>query len=128
MPKTSQHTSYVAPSGKQAYEYEFFGPYGPAVIICALPLVMWGLVYGCNVDGCLQLYPSFQVPGFPAGQPIYTHQAMLAVIGWFTVILLMHLLLPSQSVQGVLLPDGQRLSYKLNGGYILRPSIAAICH
>eukprot|EP00877_Chromochloris_zofingiensis_P005131 jgi/Chrzof1/14619/Cz09g09210.t1 len=26
----------------------------------------------------------------------------------------MHLLLPSQSVQGVLLPDGQRLSYKLN--------------
>lgn len=96
-------------------EYEFFGPYVPGVITVALPLVVLGLSYACNAEGCLQLIPRLSVPGFPSDQALYTHEAMLAVAGWFGLVLLLHLLLPGQLAQGVLLPNKQRLQYKLNG-------------
>ena len=64
----------------------------------------------------MQLYPKFWVPLFTPDQPIYTHTAMAAVAGWFALVLLRHLLLPGNRALGVLLPDGSRLTYKLNGG------------
>lgn len=93
------------------------GPYGPAVIILALPLVVIGLVYACNESGCLQLWPSIWVPGFPPGAALYTHEAMAAVLGWFSLVLLLHKLLPGQVAQGAPLPvpGHPRLEYKLNG-------------
>jgi hypothetical protein len=100
---------------REHFEYEFFGPHGPAVIVAVLPLVVLALPYACNAQGCLKLWPSFAVPGFPPGQDLYTHQAMLAVLGWFAFTLLLHLLLPGQHVLGVLLPNRTRLTYKLNG-------------
>eukprot|EP00879_Flechtneria_rotunda_P016886 GHRR01017676.1.p1 GENE.GHRR01017676.1~~GHRR01017676.1.p1 ORF type:complete len:424 (+),score=84.03 GHRR01017676.1:223-1494(+) len=96
------------------FEYEFLGPYGPAILVPVLPLVVLGLSYACNPQRCLQLYPSLRVPAFPAGQPIYTHEAMAAVAGWFAFISGLHLLLPGEWAQGVLLPNGRRLKYKLN--------------
>jgi hypothetical protein len=97
-------------------EFEFFGPHGPALLLLALPLTVLGLAYGCNERGCMQLLPTFWVPGFAPDQPIYTHEAMAAVTGWFALVLLLHLLLPGKHVKGVPLPDGSRLTYKLNGG------------
>eukprot|EP00878_Enallax_costatus_P039401 GHUV01045074.1.p1 GENE.GHUV01045074.1~~GHUV01045074.1.p1 ORF type:complete len:123 (-),score=7.20 GHUV01045074.1:14-382(-) len=97
------------------FHYEFMGPYGPALIIIALPLVVLGLSYACNANGCLQLFPYVYVPGFPASTQLYTHEAMLAVAGWFTLVLVLHLLLPGQTAQGVELPNRRRLTYKLNG-------------
>jgi hypothetical protein len=101
--------------GHQAHEYEFFGPIGTTVLTTVLPLVVLGLVYACNGSGCLQLAP-LALPGFPSGQPLYTHEAMLAVCGWFGAILALHLVLPAQAAQGVVLPNRRRLTYRLNGG------------
>lgn len=110
---------------EQHFEYEFFGPYGPAVLVFALPCVVLGLVYACNSEGCLQLSQVLQtplsqwslslLPGFPSDQPLYSHEAMAAVVGWFALVLLLHVLLPGDTAQGVLLPSGRRLTYKLNG-------------
>lgn len=109
----------MAQGAPHAQQFEFFGPHGPALLLLALPLTVLGLAYGCNERGCMQLYPKFWVPGFAPGQPIYTHEAMAAVAGWFALVLLLHLILPGQRAQGVALPDGSRLTYKLNGGPIL---------
>lgn len=96
------------------HEYEFFGPYGPAVLTAVLPCVVLGLVYACNSEGCFELsYPA--LTGFPSDQPLYSHEAMAAVIGWMSTMLLLHVLLPGEQVEGVLLPSGRKLPYKLNG-------------
>ena len=113
MGSSKDHGGPEAQAG--GFHYEFFGPYGPALIVLALPAVVAGLVYACNPEGCLQLWPSLQVPGFPAGMQLYEHEAMLAVVAWFLLIFLLHKLLPGQTVQGVKLPSGGKLSYKLNG-------------
>jgi hypothetical protein len=97
------------------YEYEFFGPYGPALLVLALPCVVLGLVYACNSEGCLQLSQLSAIPGFPSDQPVYSHEAMAAVVAWFALVLVLHVLLPGDQAQGVLLPTGRRLTYKLNG-------------
>lgn len=101
----------------EQFHYEFMGPYGPLVIILALPLVVLGLSYACNPQGCLQLSLSggLSVPGFPEGTLLYTHEAMMAVLGWVALVLALHLLLPGQVAHGVQLPSGKRLAYKLNG-------------
>lgn len=110
---------------QQQFEYEFFGPCGPVVLVFALPCVVLGLVYACNSEGCVQLSQLFQLPlsqwdlsllpGFPSDQPLYSHEAMAAVVAWFVLVLLLHVLLPGEEAQGVLLPTGRRLTYKLNG-------------
>lgn len=111
----------MAQSKSDHFEYEFFGPYGPAVLVPALPFVVLGLVYACNSEGCLQLSQLSAVPGFPSDQPLYSQEAMAAVVGWFLIVLLLHVLLPGDEAQGVLLPSGRRLTYKLNGEQQLLP-------
>jgi Delta14-sterol reductase len=57
------------------------------------------------------------LPGFPRhGSPIYTHEAMAAALGWFCLVLALHLVLPGKYALGAPLPDGsgRRLRYKLN--------------
>lgn len=100
----------------RAHEFEFLGPYlGPAGIILGLPVVCFALVYACNAGGCLELTPALSLPGFPAGQRFWSTDALLVVLGWVAVQLALHLLLPARCAQGVQLPDGSRLVYRLNG-------------
>jgi len=57
------------------------------------------------------------LPGWPRrGPPLYTHAAMAAALGWFALVLALHLLLPGTYAQGAPLPDGsgRTLRYKLN--------------
>jgi hypothetical protein len=104
------------PQRQHAQQYEFFGPHGPALLLLALPAVVLLLPYACNERGCAEFAPKLSLPGFAPGQPLYTHAAMGVVAGWFALVLLLHLILPGQWAQGVALPDGSRLTYKLNGG------------
>jgi hypothetical protein len=112
----------MAQAKSEHFEYEFFGPYGPALLVLALPCVVLGLVYACNSEGCLQLSRLSAIPGFPSDQPVYSHEAMAAVVAWFALVLLLHVLLPGDQAQGVLLPTGRRLAYKLNGEQQVPPS------
>lgn len=97
-------------------EFEFFGPYlGPLGILMGLPAVCYALVYACNASGCMHLAPSFSIPGFPPGQRLFTWQALAAYCAWFAFQAALHLLLPGKRREGVVLPNGSRLRYKLNG-------------
>lgn len=93
-------------------EFEFFGPHGPALLVFALPLVCYGLVFGCNPAGCLKVWP-FSVPGF-GHMPIFEMEGLLMYFSWFALILVLHLVLPARNGQGVTLPTGSRLTYRLN--------------
>lgn len=99
------------------HDFEFFGPHGPALLLFALPAVVLGLVFACNGDGCLSLYPTLSVPGFPAGARLFSWEALAAFSAWFGAVLLLHLVLPGRRAEGVVLPNGGRLTYKLNGGW-----------
>ncbi|KAI3438180.1 hypothetical protein D9Q98_000617 [Chlorella vulgaris] len=110
-------------------EFEFFGPYlGPLAIMLGLPLVCYGLVYACNSSGCMHLAPKFSIPGFPPAHRLFTWQALGVYVAWFVAQALLHLLLPGQRRQGVALPDGSRLTYKLNGLRNMVVSVAAVLY
>ncbi len=97
-------------------EFEFFGPYlGPLGILLGLPSVCYALVYACNASGCMHLAPRFSIPGFPPGQRLFTWQALAVYCAWFAFQAALHLLLPGKRREGVVLPNGSRLRYKLNG-------------
>ena len=97
------------------HEYEFLGPVvGPAGIMVALPLVCYGLVYICNADGCLGVN-GLRTRGFPSQTQLISAEACLAVAGWMAFQIALHLALPGNFVEGVLLPNGKRLKYKLTG-------------
>ena len=96
---------------------QFFGPHlGPLGIMLGLPAVCYALVYACNASGCMHLAPKFSIPGFPPGQRLFSWQALGVYVAWLVAQVLLHLLLPGQRRQGVVLADGSRLTYKLNGG------------
>lgn len=118
-----QQRQQVAPTRTQRQkrahgpEFEFFGPYlGPLGIVFGLPAVIYALVYACNASGCMHLAPAFSIPGFPRGQRLFSWQALAVYVGWFVLQVALHLLLPGKRRQGVVLADGSRLPYKLNGG------------
>ncbi|GAX81135.1 hypothetical protein CEUSTIGMA_g8569.t1 [Chlamydomonas eustigma] len=97
--------------------YEFFGPHVPGILVFVLPAVLYGLVYGCNSSGCLKInldsitWPSGSLP---PGMALFSLEALGVYCGWFFALMLLHLILPGSKAQGVVLPDGSRLQYKLN--------------
>lgn len=119
-PAKTQQSSVNGPAAqgrnsKHEHEYEFFGPHGPALLVLTLPSVVYSLYFYCNSEGCLQLYPEFKVPGFPKDAQLFTTEAMLVFLGWFFGLVALHLVLPGKRAQGVVLPNGKRLTYKFNG-------------
>lgn len=113
-----QKQSPTAASSKQPHtqHFEFFGPHGPALLVFVLPAVCYGLILACNRDFCASLYPELRLPllGSLTSIKLYTHEAMAVYLAWFFGLALLHLLLPGKKAQGVVLPNGSRLDYKLN--------------
>ncbi len=113
-----QKQSSTAESSKQPHtqHFEFFGPHGPALLVLVLPAVCYGLIFACNRDFCASIYPELRLPSLSSlsSLKLYTHEAMAVYLAWFFGLALLHLLLPGKKAQGVLLPNGSRLNYKLN--------------
>ena len=51
-PKRQQQSDKPAPAD---FEFEFFGPHVPGLLLLLLPAVLYGLIYGCNSAGCLRI-------------------------------------------------------------------------
>lgn len=101
-----------------SHEFEFCGPWGPVLLVFVLPLVCYGLYFGCNAHACLQIMPSLFIPASLPPAAFYSHTAMLVFTSIFCGVLALHIILPGKKVQGVVLPDGSRLTYKLNGRHV----------
>jgi protein-S-isoprenylcysteine O-methyltransferase Ste14 len=98
--------------------YEFGGPIGALAITVALPLVCYFLAYACNEDGCAEvskLARGGAFPGLPKHMPLWSVDGAVAAYGWMAFTVVAHAVIPGQKKQGVALPDGTRLTYKLNG-------------
>jgi len=104
--------------------WEFGGPtLGPLVVMLSLPVVCYLLYFSCNATkGCLALTRSDRFFLFSLTYPemgitsatLFTWDAMWIVLAYLAWILGLHVLLPGKHCQGATLPDGTRLTYKLN--------------
>lgn len=101
-------------SGADKIHYDFFGPHVPLLLTFVLPAVLYGLYFGCNSQTCLKIWPKLELPSLPEAPQWYSVEAFQIVFGWFFGLMALHLILPGKRVQGVVLPDGSRLTYKLN--------------
>lgn len=127
-PKRS--TSAPASASASAAHYEFGGPIGALGITVLLPLVCYFLVYACNEDGCAEVSRLARegaraLPGFPRGMPIAGVSGGIAALGWMTFTVIAHVLIPGIEKEGVVLADGTRLKYKLNGFRVLMATVVA---
>jgi hypothetical protein len=104
----------AAPAKKQAH-FEFGGPAGAVAIMISLPLVCYALVRFCHADGCLSLAPLAVPPPPEHGAVRASFAGTGAYVAWVVLCTVLHLLLPGARVQGTMLRDGSRLTYKLNG-------------
>ena len=111
-PSAAKHSSSL----NHTDEYEFFGPHVPFLLLFVLPAVLYALIFACNSNGCVSLYPMpiKPAPGFPSGSHIFSWEALAAYVGWFFGLVALHLILPGTLAQGTVLKDGSRLQYKLN--------------
>lgn len=100
---------------KKKHHFEFLGPHGPAFLVIALPAVCYALIVGCNRYTCLQLWPELKLPSVNHNIQWYSQEALGAYLAWFFGLAILHVLLPGQRAEGVLLSTGKKLTYKLNG-------------
>lgn len=96
-------------------DFEFQGPYlGPIVLVFGLPAVCYGLIHACNGRGCIG-WSSWHWPGLSEGAVLFSWQATAVYLAWLLLQAGLHLILPGQQADGVVLSNGRRLRYKLTG-------------
>ena len=103
--------------GSKSHHYEFFGPnLGPIGIMIGLPSVCYGLVFACNAENCIDSWAGVKLlPAWPEGQKFFTWEATVVFLMWMGFQIMLHLLLPGEKVEGTVLPNGSKLTYKLTG-------------
>jgi len=103
--------------------YEFGGPFGTAVIILIVPILVYSLHYGCSdQNGCpspLISITNLDVSTF--GDPdfwksLWDTEAMLVYLSWYTFCVVSWAVLPGDWVEGLPMRNGKRMKYKINGG------------
>jgi delta14-sterol reductase len=105
---------------------EFFGPVGTAFLVPAIPLTIYALYFACNETsgGCppsLWSFPFFinrAVTNYAWWAKLWDPQAFLVFVAWMVYIVVAWAILPGDWVEGTLLRNGARQTYKINGeGY-----------
>jgi hypothetical protein len=135
-PSTSGHKSVASAASVHDHadeiEFEFGGPIGSFFVVASLPFVVLGLYYICNKDICLSMdFSSFDVDGFMAQLPrnwedLFTPRATAIFTAWVVWQVVFERLLPGESVEGVKLPDGKKLTYTMSGHLQFWLSLALI--
>jgi len=106
-------------------ETEFGGPVGVFGMMIGLPAVIYGLFIFCNdpLVGC----PDWQALPDLSKHTFYSTQAVLVELLWFGFLMILWGVLPGRWINGVKLPSGERLAYKMNGfvsGIVAAASLA----
>ncbi|KND04700.1 uncharacterized protein SPPG_08843 [Spizellomyces punctatus DAOM BR117] len=111
--------------------FEFMGPHGTALAVLGVPVVTLALQLLCDpVKGC----PSSNFYESPLAYftdrishaTFFKLEAVAAIFGWMIFQALLYGYLPGTYIQGVPLPTGERLTYKINAfGCMIATYIAA---
>jgi len=97
------------------FHYEFGGPIGAFFTMLSLPVVVYGLYFGCNGTYCANLenWQNFPIPSTLS--ELWDTEAFFVTIGWIGLHVALERFLPGEVAEGVKLKDGSRLKYPLNG-------------
>ena len=120
---------------KSKFDFEFGGPLGVAGVMAGLPMVMIALFYVCGRDICVHSTESASQllerlsHDFIEGQGplLWSWHAVAVVSGWVVVHFALYVYLPGPVAPGVVLNDGKRLLYRLNGHLAFWLSLTACC-
>ncbi|GAB5359846.1 hypothetical protein AAMO2058_000577100 [Amorphochlora amoebiformis] len=94
-------------------EMEFGGPLGVTAMMFGLPITIFGLFLFCNDPevGC----PSYSALPDWSKYTFFSSEAMVVFLAWIGFLMLLWYVLPGTWAEGVTLPSGGKLKYKLNG-------------
>ncbi|KAI0689711.1 ERG4/ERG24 ergosterol biosynthesis protein [Cytidiella melzeri] len=102
--------------------YEFFGPPGALFITLSVPAFTYALFFGCSETsgGCPPPLPSI-LPSIASAlsnsawwKSLWDPHAFAAYLAWYAYCVVAWALLPGDWIQGTLIRDGTRKSYKIN--------------
>eukprot|EP00126_Sphaerothecum_destruens_P009168 Sdes_comp20449_c0_seq1m14641 len=137
--KASKKPNHLPSQNSSNFHYEFGGPLGALGVILGLPLVAYVLFFACNSHGCLQISPSFadESQGWsnlltnyqnfekfsitsppwsiPTWKQLFSWKLFAVYTAWWAFQALLYMTLPGQTVKGVVLANGSRLDYYMNG-------------
>eukprot|EP01134_Creolimax_fragrantissima_P000311 CFRG0311T1 len=96
--------------------YVFLGPIGTSFLTSFLPMVVIGLYALCNGDKCVNLHNIFSENIAPLSLcDFYSPRAIQIFFSWIALQIVLYMVLPGKIVKGIILRDGSRLAYRMNG-------------
>lgn len=110
-----------------SHHYEFGGPIGALFVTLSVPFFTYWLSLACTPSsGCppwpLNAFASFHRDGFAAiiggkdwWNGLWSGEAALVYLGWYAFCLVCWAVLPGKMVEGVVLRNGERIKYPMNG-------------
>jgi len=99
---------------KEPFVYEFGGPIGALLTVLALPPVVLTLTYYASI-GQISLDPTaIYESSFSHDLPTFL-KCFAGLLAWFVFLVVLERFLPCELVQGAPLPNGKRLTYRING-------------
>eukprot|EP00301_Raphidiophrys_heterophryoidea_P023405 c7311_g1_i1.p1 GENE.c7311_g1_i1~~c7311_g1_i1.p1 ORF type:complete len:441 (-),score=90.12 c7311_g1_i1:69-1391(-) len=107
--------------------YEFGGPIGAVGVIVGLPVAVVALSSLCTRDYCVtpsNISSVFQ--HLPSVGDLFSLSAFGVIVGWMVFQILLERFLPFSEADGVLLPNGQRLKYRISGHLQLWVSLVCV--
>ncbi|EFP89732.2 uncharacterized protein PGTG_15388 [Puccinia graminis f. sp. tritici CRL 75-36-700-3] len=102
-------------------EFEFGGRIGAIGVTLSVPFFTYWLNLACTAQtGCLLGPQILDLRTLWNTTNFFSLEACYVYLGWYMYLVLCWLVLPGKSVDGTVLRDGTRLSYKINGQSPLR--------
>ncbi|NXH17603.1 LBR protein, partial [Bucco capensis] len=121
--KNFETTKAIEKESSKTKELEFGGRTGTFMLIFFLPATVFYLLLVCKQDDpSLLNFP----PPIPALESLWEARVFGIVLLWFFLQALFYLLPVGKVAEGLPLPDGRKLKYRINGFYAFILTAAAI--
>lgn len=105
-------------------EYQFFGPPGALLVTISSPLIAYALYFGCSEEsgGCPPGNLAAWIPSVTSSitrldwwMSLWDAEATVIYLAWYLFCVVAWAILPGNDFQGVLMRNGQKKTYKVNG-------------
>ncbi len=105
-------------------EYQFFGPPGALLVTICSPLIAYLLYFGCSEEngGCPPRSYAAWIPSIISSiqrldwwASLWDTEATIIYLAWYIFCVVAWAVLPGDDFQGVVMRNGQRKTYKVNG-------------